>query len=103
MKKICIWYFVPAILFVAMLLYFGGAEAFIHPVVIVNLIALIVIGLIMQMGKVWGAYLGIAFGAAWILSDFFTDPYLPSAILCVPLMIYYIYCVVAIKTAPHNK
>ena len=103
MKKFNPIYFLPAIVLTAILFYFGGAEAFVQPMVVINLAVLIAVGVMMQKGRALGAYLGIVFGAAWIISDFFTDPYLPSAILCVPLIIYYIYCAVALKTAPQNK
>ena len=68
-----------------------------NPVFILNIIFMTAAGVLMYKGKIIGAYLGIAFGAVWIIRDFFTDPYLPSAILCVPLIIYYIYCAVAIR------
>ena len=103
MKKFCIWYFIPAIVFVSILLYFGGAEAFVQPSVLVNLSALILFGIIMQKGSIWGASLGIVYGAGWIIRDLFRSTDIPSAILCVPLIIYYIYCVIAIKTVPKDE
>lgn len=104
MKNFGFLYFVPPILFFAILFFFarGGWQFVQSPVFVFNMIFMTAASVLMCKGKIIGAYLGIAFGAVWIIIDFFTDPYLPSAILCVPLIIYYIYCAIAIKDKTDN-
>ena len=60
---------------------------------------------LMCKGKKLGAYLGMAFGVLSIAYDIIYHKIngyyreLPLEYICVPLIIYYIYCLIAINTA----
>lgn len=102
MKNFGFLYFVPPMAFLAILFLFarGGWQEMFSPVILFNLIFMLAAGVLMYKGKIMGAYLGVAFGAVWIIRDFFAHPHIPSAVLCVPLIIYYIYCAIALKNKP---
>lgn len=105
-----ILYFLPAILFLAIVLAAGGITVlFTAPVTMVNILVLIAAGIVLSKGKVWGAYLGIVYGAGWIIYDILYHRinnygrHFPLEVICIPLIIYYIYCAIAVKTKPENK
>ena len=112
MKNYSVFYYIPAILYILIFIY-GAAQdglwVVLQPVVLFNTACMAVFALMMQKGKVIGAYFGIAFGVLWIVYDVLyhhINGYgrlVPLEIICIPLIIYYIYCAVAVKTKPKEK
>ena len=110
MKNFKFLYFLPAILFVSVFVTafvrYGEIENFLNPIFLFNVVFMIAIGILMSRGNTVGAYLGIAFGTVWIVYDIVYHKItgygrdVPLEIICIPLIIYYIYCAVAIKTKP---
>lgn len=109
MKKFKLLYFLPAIL---MILFFGidfikynDAENIFDFTLWLIILFMVITGIMMCKGKKLGAYLGIAFGALSIAYDVIYhkvngyNRYFPLEYICVPLIIYYIYCLIAINTA----
>ncbi|MBE6879019.1 MAG: hypothetical protein E7488_07640 [Ruminococcaceae bacterium] len=102
-------YYVPAIIWTILLLVSGmrvGEFEFLLSFVFwFNLAVMTMAGALMHKSKIIGAYLGIAFGAGWIIYDIayqFLTGYgrdFPNEIVCIPLIIYYIYCAITIKTS----
>lgn len=109
MKKFKPLYFLPAIL---MIMFFGidffrygDAENIFDAILWLIILFMVATGIIMSKGKKLGAYLGIAFGVLSIAYDIIYHKIngyyreLPLEYICVPLIIYYIYCLIAINTA----
>ena len=109
MKKFKILYFLPAILlilfFVMDFVRSGRFEYFFNLTLWFNVLFMVAVGIVMCKGKAVGAYLGIAYGVLWIVYDVVYHKMngysreVPLEILCIPLIIYYIYCLIAINTA----
>ena len=108
MKKSQILYFLPAILLILFFgidfVRFGRFEQFFSFTLWLNIIFMVAIGIAMCKGKAIGAYLGIAYGVLWIVYDVVYHKMngysrdIPLEIFCIPLIIYYIYCAIAIKS-----
>ena len=108
MKKSQILYFLPAILLILFFgidfVRFGRFEQFFSFTLWLNIIFMVAIGIAMCKGKAIGAYLGMAYGVLWIVYDVVYHKMngynrdIPMEIFCVPLVIYYIYCAIAVKS-----
>ena len=109
MKKFKPLYFLPAIL---MIMFFGidffrygDAENIFDVILWLIILFMVATGIMMSKGKKLGAYLGMAFGVLSIAYDIIYHKIngyyreLPLEYICVPLIIYYIYCLIAINTA----
>lgn len=109
MKKFKSLYFLPAIL---MIMFFGidffrygDAENIFDVILWLIILFMVTTGIMMSKGKKLGAYLGMAFGVLSIAYDIIYHKIngyyreLPLEYICVPLIIYYIYCLIAINTA----
>ncbi|MBQ9844884.1 MAG: hypothetical protein IJO54_02240 [Oscillospiraceae bacterium] len=109
MKKFKPLYFLPAIL---MIMFFGidffryGDAGNIFDVILwLIILFMVATGIMMSKGKKLGAYLGMAFGVLSIAYDIIYHKIngyyreLPLEYICVPLIIYYIYCLIAINAA----
>lgn len=107
MKKFKPLYFLPAIL---MIMFFGidffryGDAGNIFDVILwLIILFMVATGIMMSKGKKLGAYLGMAFGVLSIAYDIIYHKIngyyreLPLEYICVPLIIYYIYCLIAIN------
>ena len=110
MKKFNILFFIIPILYGALVFGTDGISALgTAPETMLCILVLLIAGIAMQKGKVWSAYLGIAFGVFWIAQDIISahirNGYrlFPVEYVCVPLIIYYIYCAIAVKTKPDKK
>lgn len=84
-----------------------------YTLLILNLSVMLLAGVVMCKGKVWGAYFAIAFYAIWSVWDYYAV-YLPSKNSADPfgvvnihfpvygtaiyVIIFYMYCVYRIKT-----
>ena len=109
MKKFKLLYFLPAILLIMFFgidyVRFGRYEHFFNFILWFNILFMAAIGIVMCKGKAIGAYLGIAFGVLWIVYDVIYNKIngysreVPLEIFCIPLIIYYIYCLIAINSA----
>ncbi len=108
MKKFKPLYFLPAIL---MIMFFGidffrygDAENIFDVILWLIILFMAATGIMMSKGKKLGAYLGMAFGVLSIAYDIIYHKIngyyreLPLEYICVPLIIYYIYCLIAINT-----
>ena len=109
MKKFKSLYFLPAIL---MIMFFGidffrygDAENIFDVILWLIILFMVITGIMMCKGKKLGAYLGIAFGVLSMVYDVLYhqingyNRYFPLEYICVPLIIYYIYCLIAINSA----
>ena len=109
MKKFKPLYFLPAIL---MIMFFGidffrygDAENIFDVILWLIILFMVATGIMMSKGKKLGAYLGMALGVLSIAYDIIYHKIngyyreLPLEYICVPLIIYYIYCLIAINTA----
>ena len=109
MKKFKPLYFLPAIL---MIMFFGidffrygDAENIFDVILWLIILFMVATGIMMSKGKKLGAYLGMAFGVLSIAYDIIYHKIngyyreLPLEYICVPLIIYYIYCLIAINAA----
>ena len=109
MKKFKSLYFLPAIL---MIMFFGidffrygDAENIFDVILWLIILFMVTTGIMMSKGKKLGAYLGIAFGLLSIAYDVIYHKIngynrdLPLEYICIPLIIYYIYCLTAINSA----
>lgn len=109
MKKFKLLYFLPAIL---LILFFGidfvrydNAENIFNFNLWLIILFMVITGIMMCKGKKLGAYIGIAFSVLSIAYDVVYHKIngynreLPLEYICVPLIIYYIYCVAAINSA----
>lgn len=110
MKNFAVLYYVPAIILALIVFVSEGiSAAFTAPLTMVNIFILTAAGVVMHKRKVWGAFIGIAYGVFWIAYDIISAHIrggyrlFPIEYVCVPLIIYYIYCAIAIKTKPQNK
>ena len=109
MKKFKLLYFLPAILLIMFFgvdfVRYGDAENIFDVILWLIILFIVAIGIMMSKGKKLGAYLGIAFGVMSIVYDIIYHKLngysreLPLEYICVPLIIYYIYCLIAINTA----
>ncbi|MBQ6896422.1 MAG: hypothetical protein IJN69_04360 [Oscillospiraceae bacterium] len=84
-----------------------------YTLMIFNLTVMLLAGVVLCKGKVWGAYFAIAFYTVWSVWDYFAK-YLPSKNNAAPfgvvnihfpvygtavyVIIFYLYCVYKIKT-----
>ena len=109
MKKSKLLYFLPAILLVMFFgidfVRYGDAENIFNVTLWLIILFMVITGIMMCKGKKLGAYLGMVFGAGSIAYDVIYhringyNRYFPSEYICVPLIIYYIYCLIAINSA----
>ena len=109
MKKFKPLYFLPAILMIMFLgidfFRYGDAENIFDVILWLIILFMVAIGIMMCKGKKLGAYLGIAFGVLSIVYDVIYHKIngyyreFPLEYICVPLIIYYIYCLIAINSA----
>ena len=109
MKKFKLLYFLPAILLIMFFgidfVRYGDVENIFDVILWLIILFIVAIGIMMSKGKKLGAYLGIAFGVMSIVYDIIYHKLngysreLPLEYICVPLIIYYIYCLIAINTA----
>ena len=106
-------YFLPAILFALVFILdfvrWRDPGNFLHFPFWLILLFMVAIGIMMYKGKVLGAYLGIAFGASCMVYDIVhhkingSGRLVPMEVVFIPLIIYYIYCAIVIKTTPKNE
>lgn len=109
MKKFKPLYFLPAILIIMFFgidfFRYGDAENIFDVILWLIILFMVATGIMMSKGKKLGAYLGMAFGVLSIAYDIIYHKIngyyreLPLEYICVPLIIYYIYCLIAINTA----
>ena len=109
MKKFKLLYFLPAILLIMFFgidfVRYGDAENIFDLTLWLIILFMVATGIMMCKGKKLGAYLGIAFGVLSIAYDVLYhkingyNRYFPVEYICVPLIIYYIYCLIAINSA----
>ena len=109
MKKFKLLYFLPAILLVLFFgidfVKYGDAENIFDLTLWLIILFMVITGIMMCKGKKLGAYLGIAFGVLSMVYDVLYhkingyNRYFPLEYICVPLIIYYIYCLIAINSA----
>ena len=109
MKKFKLLYFLPAILLILFFgidfVKYGDAENIFDLTLWLIILFMVAIGIMMCKGKKLGAYLGIAFGVLSIVYDVIYHKLngyyreFPLEYICVPLIIYYIYCLIAINSA----
>ena len=111
MKPIKSLYFLPAVIcvlfitatFFSNVLYFTD-----YTMVILNLFVMLMAGVTLWNSKTWGAYLAIAYYAVASVRDYYmvylpkvnlisTDIYIPVYNVFIPLIIYYIFCIVSVK------
>ena len=84
---------------------YGDAENIFDLTLWLIILFMVAIGIMMCKGKKLGAYLGIAFGVLSIVYDVIYHKLngyyreFPLEYICVPLIIYYIYCLIAINSA----
>ena len=105
-----ILYFLPAITLLAIVLAAEGITAiFTAPKTMINILVLFTAGVAMSKGKVWGAFMGIGYGVFWIAFDIISAHIrggyrlFPIEYVCIPLIIYYIYCAIAVKKKPKDE
>ena len=109
MKKFKLLYFLPAIMLILFFgidfVKYGDAENIFDLTLWLIILFMVAIGIMMCKGKKLGAYLGIAFGVLSIVYDVIYHKLngyyreFPLEYICVPLIIYYIYCLIAINSA----
>lgn len=109
MKKFKLLYFLPAILLILFFgidfVRYGDTENIFNFALWLSIFFMVAIGIMMCKGKAIGAYLGIAFGVLSIaydviyhkLNGYYRD--FPLEYICIPLIIYYVYCLTAINSA----
>ena len=110
MKKFVVLYYLPAIMLALIVFLTGGISVvFSAPITMLNILILTAAGIAMHNGKVWGAFIGIGYGVFWIANEIISAHIsggyrlFPIEYICVPLIIYYIYCAIAVKTKTKNK
>lgn len=109
LKKFKLLYFLPAILLILFFgidfVRYGDAENIFDLTLWLIILFMVITGIMMCKGRKLGAYLGIAFGVISIACDVIYhsingyDRYFPLEYICVPLIIYYIYCLTAMNSA----
>ena len=110
MKKAKILFFLPAILVGAFYLIVGviSGELF-APKMWFNLTLLFGSGVLLSMGKPWGCLPAIGWFAYVMIEDYLRNYKrgwhyeIPEYRYCIPAIIFYVCCAIAIKIAPKNK
>ena len=113
MKKFKIVYFLPVIIYLLIIaltlisdtLYFTD-----YSKVILSMAAMVVAAVTLCQGKMWGAVLAVIFYGVWSIWDYYMvylpwfesrpvdtvviHSILPAYYICVPVMIYYLFCII---------
>lgn len=100
MKKINLWLFAPAIVYLLFFVYacFANGRISLDIAFVFNIAWMFAAGVLMQNNIVFGGVMGIALGLFWSALDLFRNGlFVPRHVVCIPLIFYYWCCAVYLK------
>ena len=100
MKKINLWLFAPAIVYLLFFVYacFANGRISLDIAFVFNLAWMFAAGVLMQNNIVFGGVMGISLGLFWSVLDLFRNGlFVPRHVVCIPLIFYYWCCAVYLK------
>ena len=100
MKKFNLWLFAPAISYLLFFVYacLANGKISVDTAFVFNLVWMVIAGILMDRGIVFGGVMGIALGLFWSVLDLFRGGlFVPRHVVCIPLIFYYWCCTVYLK------